>query len=142
MTDQQKAYMELQSIEQQSQQVQEQLQTLQQQLLGLNELSDNLEEFAKLKPGSEMFSALGSGIYISAELRNTDQVITNVGAGVAVKKSIPEAKKSIEKQIVDITDVQSKVQQNMQKMAARAQELQTQLAMASPENTDKTAESS
>lgn len=120
-------YVEFKSLEQQVQQLQEQSQILQQQIAELMQIANALDEFSTAKKDAPMFVALGSGIYAQAELKETQHVLLTVGAGVAVKKTIPEAKKTIEKQVKELQDIFQTVHEQMDRSLVRAQELQREL---------------
>ena len=137
MTDQQQKVLELQTIEQQLQQLQQQLQAIQQQTLELTALTDSLDDLANLKPNAPMLASLGSGMFVSGELKDTQQVVMSVGAGVSVKKSIPEAKESVKKQLKELQDVSEKSQGHIQTLSLKARELQSELMAEQMKNAEK-----
>ncbi|MEK6903745.1 MAG: prefoldin subunit alpha [Nanoarchaeota archaeon] len=120
-------YLEFKSLEQQLQQLQEQSQILQQQITELMQLSNALDDFSVVKKNAPMFVTLGNGVYAQAELKETQKVLLMVGAGVAVSKTIPEAKSTIEKQVAELQDLFQTVHEQTERYLARAQELQKEL---------------
>jgi len=73
-----------------------------------------LEEVSRLK-GNEILVAVGSLTYINAKLTNTKKVIVEVGAGVALEKTVEEAKKTLEKREKNLKDALKKLEVEIQK---------------------------
>src|SRR3989344_3559872 len=87
----QKKYLELQILNMQIKNVQEQFISLQQQLNELNNLEVSLTELKDVKNNKEIFSVLGSGVFVKSKLIDNENVLVNVGDGVLVKKKLNEA---------------------------------------------------
>ena len=87
----QKKYLELQILNKQIKNVQEQFISLQQQLNELNNLEESLTELKDVKNNKEIFSVLGSGVFVKSKLIDNENVLVNVGDGVLVKKKLNEA---------------------------------------------------
>ena len=87
----QKKYLELQILNKQIKNVQEQFISLQQQLNELNNLEVSLTELKDVKNNKEIFSVLGSGVFVKSKLIDNENVLVNVGDGVLVKKKLNEA---------------------------------------------------
>lgn len=128
--DLQDKYIEFQLINQQIAQLQQQILSLSTQLIELKSLKDNLENFKKLKKGTESLVPLGANIFTKMELKENEEVIVNVGSNVLVKKSVPESQKIIDKQLKELESLIEQFQDNLEKIASRAQELQKDLIKA------------
>ena len=98
----QNKYVELQLLNQQIKQIQEQFLILQQQLTELINIETSLTELKDVKKNNEMFSPIGSGIFVSSTIKDNDLVIVNVGAGVLIEKTVDEAKKLVQSQMENI----------------------------------------
>ena len=123
----QEKYMQLQLFEQQLKQLQKNIQVLEQQLTELGGVHEGLDEAGKLKPGSEMLTAFANGIFLKTTLKDTDELIVNVGANIAVPKSVAETKQLIEKQKKEITELKEKLRQDLEKMALQASVVESDL---------------
>ena len=111
----QEKYMELQLLEQNVKVAQSQVQTLMTQLAELESVNETLNELKDMKQGSELLVPISNGIFIKADLKNKDELTINVGADVAVEKSIPETKKLLEEQKKEIEKLQQRTLEELQK---------------------------
>ena len=130
----QRAYIEFQIIEQQLKQSQQQILLLQQQTEELNILIDNLENLKKLKPNTSSYSHLGPGIAVKTKIEEPDHVLISVGSKTMVKKTIPEAQKSIKKQLDDVQEFTKTLQKEMENLASHAQTLHQRIQEAQQES--------
>lgn len=108
--------MKMQMVEQQMMQVQKQLQQLEGQQLDLGITKESLEDLKKTEKGTDMLSMISPGIFVKTELKGTEDVIINVGANVAVKKKLDDAKKMVENQVEEIKNLQMQLMEDMQKL--------------------------
>ncbi|MBI2041326.1 MAG: prefoldin subunit alpha [DPANN group archaeon] len=122
----QQKYVALQMIEAQMKELQEELEKLEHRNQELVKLGQSLGEFSTGKPGKSL-SSVGMGIYAESELKNTKEVLVNVGSGILVKKQVSETKDLIQKQIEASAEILEKLTQNMQLLVRRANELQGEL---------------
>lgn len=120
-------YAEYQAIDQNIKQLQKQLEALTSQLMEMNSTRLSLEDLDKVKQGREIFVPINSGIFAKAIIRDTSELLVNVGAGVVVKKDITSTKKLIQNQIDEMKKVHQKMIAELEKMAANAAELEMQL---------------
>ena len=80
---------------------QQQAEVLQQQIDSLNatitELSVAMDTLSTIKgeDNKETLVPIGAGSFLITELKNTEEVIIGLGAGVAVKKKVDDAKDTI-----------------------------------------------
>ena len=101
---------------------QDQLDVLNKQMesvkLSLNELNSAEETLNSIedKKGTETFVPIGAGSFIVAELKNTDEVVVGLGAGVAVKKGINEAKEDVASQKKELEDLINRMNTDIQKL--------------------------
>ena len=95
----QQKYMELQTVGQQMQAVQKQLQLMKQHLVELDAAAQAVEDISKTEKGTEMLMPVTSGIFVKGELKDSKNLIVNVGAGTAVTKTAEESK-GLEKQSI------------------------------------------
>ena len=123
----QQKYLELQTLNQQVQQLHQQSQVLAQQRTELLTLSQHLDELDKVKTKSKMYAPLGGGLYVEGIITETKKVLTNVGAGVVVPKTIEETKQIIEEQIDDLQKVIDTVEKRVQEGMKKGQQLHKEM---------------
>ena len=123
----QQKYIELQILNQQIKKIQEQFMILQQQLAELINLETALLETKDVKKDSEVFSSLGSGIFVNSKLTDPENVIVNVGAGVLVKKTLDEALHLVKTQITNINQSQEAVKEELTKAVTYSEQLSQEL---------------
>jgi len=111
-----------QLVGQQLQQIEQQISTIDLQTKELTDLKDNLKE---LKNYSKkiIHTSIGAGIFLESELKNTDDVLLNVGAGVIIKKDTESAIKIIENQIEELKSIQSQMQSEFERLLEGLKEL-------------------
>ncbi|MBI2672472.1 prefoldin subunit alpha [Candidatus Woesearchaeota archaeon] len=119
----QKKYIELQLLNQQIKQIQEQYMLMQRQLNELAALQNNLMEIKDSNKEPEMFSSLGSGVYVASRLLDNKNVLVNVGNGVLVEKELSEAGNLIKTQMEELTKTMEKVREQLIKASVHNEEL-------------------
>ena len=129
----QEMYMEFKMLDQYIKQLQSQLEMITHQLIELNSTNNSLNEFDKLSAGKEMFVPLSSGIFAKASIKDTSELLVNVGANVAVKKDVASTKKLIQQQMEEIKKIQKQMINDLEKMTNHAAQLERQLQSMVPE---------
>ncbi len=109
---QQELMFKLSMFEQQMQQLQQQLQAVEQGIVEINNLSLGLKELVGSKD-KEILAPIGRGIFVKTKLVS-EELIVDVGGKNFVKKSIPETKKIIDKQITKLEGVKKELNQNLE----------------------------
>jgi len=123
----QKRYMELQLLEQQMKQLQKNAKLLDGQLEELYSVLQNIDDFRNVAKKTPLWIPLSSGIFAKAELSENTELMVNVGADIAVKKSIPDAKSLVQSQMDDLRKVHNQVMEELQRIAVRAMGLEKEL---------------
>ena len=123
----QEMYMEFQAIDQHIKQLQKQLESVTHQLIDLNSTGNSLDEFNKIGPGKDIFVPLSSGIFAKASIKDTMQLLVNVGANVVVKKDVDSTKKLIQRQMEEIKKIQKQMIEELEKMTSHAAQLEMKL---------------
>jgi prefoldin alpha subunit len=113
-TEDQELIYKLSMYEQQIQQIQQQLEIVEKTIIDITALNSELEEL-KGKTGEEIMAPIGRGIFAKAKL-SSEELLVGVGDGNLVKKSIPETKKIIEKQISKLNEVKAELSDNLEKI--------------------------
>lgn len=123
----QELYMEFKVLEQHIKQMQAQLEALTHQLFELHSTSNSLDEFRKIDAGKEIFVPLSSGIFAKASVKDTSELLVNVGANTVVKKDVDSAKKLIQNQIEEVKKIQKHMINELEKMTNHASQIEMQL---------------
>lgn len=123
----QELYMEFQVLEQHIKQLQKQLEAVTQQLIELTITGNSLDEFNKINSGKEIFVPLSSGIFAKANVKDTSELLVNVGANVVVKKDVASTKKLIQKQMEEIKKIQEQMINELENLTSHAAQLETNL---------------
>jgi prefoldin alpha subunit len=93
----QQAIMQATMLEQQSREIEQNLELVETQITELNQMLETLFSLDKSNENS-LYSSLGKGIFLKTALEDK-KLLVQVGAGIAVKKTPQEARKTIEEQI-------------------------------------------
>ncbi|MAG91626.1 prefoldin subunit alpha [Candidatus Woesearchaeota archaeon] len=120
-------YVEYQALDQHIKQLQKQLEVVTNQLMELSVTSNGLEEFKKINDDNEIFVPLSSGIFAKASVKDKSKLLVNVGANVAVQKDVPSTKKLIHTQIEELTKIQKRITNDLEKMAQQAAQIEMEL---------------
>jgi|TARA_B100001964_G_scaffold218480_1_gene259537 prefoldin alpha subunit len=102
----QKLYLEFQMLDQSIKQLEKQNTALNNQLMELMATNQSLEDMKKINNGTEILMPLSGGIYAKAELKDSKNLIVNVGSNITVTKDVDSTKKLIETQIDEIQKLQ------------------------------------
>ena len=121
-------YMEYQMVQEQLNKMTEQSQTLQKQAEELDGIKEAIKNIEKAKIGTEMFVPISAGIFIKAEIKETKEVLMNVGNNVVVPKSISSAVELIKKQQTEIEAYEKTMQQNIQILLLHQQRIESELS--------------
>lgn len=97
---------------------------------GLTELrlaGSGLEGLKSEAQGSSILVPIGGGSYVKAEVSDAEKVIVGVGAGVAIEKTVEEAKESVGKQLAELEKVQLTIQQQLLQVIQRMEDIRTKV---------------
>ena len=123
----QEAYMQFQMLEQQIKQLQSQFEMVSQQLIELAATSNSLDDFQKIRDVREAFIPISSGIFARASIKDTSELLVNVGANVVVKKDLASTKKLILSQMEEIKKIQKQMGDELERTVNHAAQLEIHL---------------
>ena len=95
-------------------------------LTELNLANMSLEGIEK-KESNLIFVPIGGGSYVKARLEETDKIVYGVGAGIAIEKTIREAKEDIAVRIAELNKTKTALEQQLNQILIRLQEGQSRL---------------
>ena len=111
----QEKYMQFQQVQEHLEQIIKHLEMLRQQQREIGLSIEALKELQDAKPNTEILAPIANGIFFKAELKDHKKLLVNVGADVAVEKTIPEVIGLLEEQkekiIGNITGAESVLQE-------------------------------
>ena len=120
-------YAEMKAIEEKLKELQEQMKMVEQQMEDLMVSTQGLDDFEKIKKGTEILVPLSSGVFAKATVQDNKNLLVNVGAGSVVKKDLSSAKDILRKQMGELAELQQKIGMQLQKFSTVAQQVQSDL---------------
>jgi len=94
-----------------------------------------LEGLEKEKTDAPLFVPIGGGSYVEAKLGSEDKIIVGVGVGVAIEKTMKEAKDNVDTRIAEYEKTKTSYEQQLRQVVdkiqgnrAQLQELSTKLS--------------
>lgn len=113
-------YLHFKMLQEQIEQLTQQAEMLNQQNEEMDMTKHTIDELAKTSSPAEVLVPIADGIYVKANIKDTQNLIINVGADTVVEKTIPQAKKMVEEQKKRITLKNIEVQAILQGMQQQA----------------------
>lgn len=129
----QEMYMEYQMLDQHIKKMQAQLEAITNQLMEATSTNNAIDELDKIKSGREIFVPISSGIFVKAAIKDTSDLLVNVGAGAVVQKDRASAKKLVQAQIEEMKKIHERMVNELEKMAGRAGEIEQALQKIMPQ---------
>jgi prefoldin alpha subunit len=83
---------------------------------------NTLEGLEKEEADAPLFVPIGGSSYVKAKLGEVDSVVYGVGAGVAIEKTLKEAKTGVETRLSEIEKARVSVEQQLSQILRRIQE--------------------
>lgn len=99
----------MQLLGQQIEQLQQYLAAITQQTEELTQAQTALEELKHVNKGEEIYVPVANGIFVKATIGNTDEFLTNVGAGVITQSTNERAQELIMQQIKELKGIQEEL---------------------------------
>jgi len=81
-----------------------------------------LEGMEKEKEETSLFVPIGGGSYVKAKLESTETVTVGIGAGVAIERTIKEARENLENRIADLEKTRTTLQQQLTQIVEKIQD--------------------
>ena len=123
------SYMEAQMLQQQLDQIQKLLEQVDVQLQELSSMTQQLDDLEKLPANAEILVPVVRGMFAKATLHDVKSLSVHVGADTLVEKTLPDAGKMLEEQLIELTNYkeelstqQSAVMQKLRQMAAQLEQ--------------------
>jgi len=123
----QRKYVQYQLMKSQLNSMLEEKMLLDQKVTEIMQTKQSVEQIKKVKDGQEIWSSLGSGSFIQANIKDTKNVAIELGAGVVVKKPVDEAMEILQKRLEEIVDIDNKLTIEINKLNKQINELEAQI---------------
>jgi prefoldin alpha subunit len=117
---------EFQILNQKVQQLQEQLQNINNNIQELQILKNSLEELGNIKY-QEILIPLGQGIFAKGSIKNSNELITNVGSNIMIEKDLSETKDMVKVNILNLSKILERNEEEIYKNIEKLQELQKEI---------------
>ncbi len=86
-----------------------------------------LEGLEKEKTDAPLFVPIGGGSYIEAKLGSEDKVVVSIGAGVAIERTVKEAKDTVGSRIAELEKTRTTLEQQLRQVIDKIQDNRAQL---------------
>jgi prefoldin alpha subunit len=116
---------EINVYRQQADLIQQQIELIQASIAEIDAFVSTLDDLAG-KESVEAFVPVGAGSFMKGELKQTDEIIVSIGAGLAIKKDAEGARKIMEGQKEELRDSMDKMLANLQQTTDIVGNLQAQ----------------
>ncbi len=120
-------YLELQMAGKHIKKFHERVEALDEQLGSMEAVIQSLEELKSMEEGAEMLSPISEGIFVKGTLKDSNELIVNVGGGVAVAKTVDEAKELLRSRIGQGMRHRSELIEELQQLVADAKQKEKEL---------------
>lgn len=118
---------EMQIIGSQIAQMQKQIQQIDNNMMEMEFIKSNLDDLKNMKKGSEMLAPIANGIFVKANLKETDEFIVNVGGNTLVKKGTEQTKKLLQEQVEEITKSRKELMNSLVTLGKKAESIEKEL---------------
>ncbi|NOZ81417.1 MAG: prefoldin subunit alpha [DPANN group archaeon] len=126
----QQEYAKLQMLDEQIKMLQKQLETYEAQLVEIMNMKTAIEEFSKVRPGTEMLVPIGPGIFVKGSVMDTKNLTISVGAGTAVSKTLDEGKGLLDLQARDVEQARMTVLKETERIIEQARKIEKEILSA------------
>lgn len=93
----------------------------------IQQTKETFQEVKELEGGDKIFFPLGSGSYGIGEIKNTDEVLVNVGGDAIIKEEISKAKDILEAKEEEFRSQLSQLEETINSAYKRLQKLQAEI---------------
>jgi prefoldin alpha subunit len=121
-------YAELRMATSQIRQMQQQIDAVEEQRAELEGAVGAIADLSNAKPKTKMLAPLTDGIFVSATLDSSSELIVNVGGNVCVKKTPAEAGELLNAKQQELVSFQEAMLEELNKLTDSAARLEKELA--------------
>ncbi|MFH1420468.1 MAG: prefoldin subunit alpha [Candidatus Aenigmatarchaeota archaeon] len=134
------AYLQFQAIKEQIEAGIKEKGMVDQKLVEIIQAKSAIKELQSIKDKREVWTPVGAGSFVSADLKHTGEVAVALGAGIVAKKSSSEAIDILQKREDELSAAERELVKGLQSMQAHANQLETFMQQAINEMESNKAE--
>ena len=123
----QEKYVEFQLLQERIQEVEQQRQFIAQQNNELHKTRDSLSGLSSAHTGEQIFSQIGSGVFIRTKLDEINYVLINIGANIFASKTIEETRTFLDMHIEELENSIGNINNTLEKAANHLYALQEEI---------------
>lgn len=123
----QKKYVQLQMLKQQFNAYIEEKNLIDEKVNEVKITIEALQKVSDIKKGTEIWSSVGSGSYVMSDIKNTDTVLVNIGAGVIIKKKMTEAISIMQARLDEIEGISKEIMSSLEELAENISTLEPEV---------------
>jgi prefoldin alpha subunit len=120
----QRKYIQLQLLRQQLNALLEEKRLINEQVAELMVTINALQKLEYMKGGDEIWSTLGSNVFIRSDIKDTEKVFVGVGAGTVIKDTRENAIKILESRLNELNNVDKEVVTEINKFSEQINRLE------------------
>ena len=123
----QKKYMTMQIFKQQISALLEEKMALDNKINEVSMTIDAVKKMKEIKDSEEIWSSLGSGTYVRADIKDIDHVTINIGSNLFMHKDTEEAIKILERRLSELKEVDEEMVSEINKFGDYVVNLESEL---------------
>lgn len=123
----QKAYMQYQLVKQQLSSFAEERGKIVEKLKELMGTIESLKKLEGVDNGSEMWTPMGSGAFVSSDVKDVDDVLVAVGAGIVTKEKREKAIEILQARFQEMDKVDDMIIEELKRLSAQSEKLEKEL---------------
>jgi prefoldin alpha subunit len=127
----QKKYMNFQVLQQQIKDTFNQLEDISRRISEVDSIIFAVKDFSEFEKGSEILVPLSTGIFVKAEIKDTNNFLVNIGANVVNIKNKEDLIKMLEKQKVELYNFQTELSKEYESQEEKILKLQQEIKVFS-----------
>lgn len=120
-------YTELQMVSEQLERLRTQLHSTDDKLAQVDFVISSLREFSTVHGEQEILIPITDGVFAKAVIKDTTELLVNVGAGAVVDKDVPGAIQMLEKQKLKLAEYRTRLAEVIDKFYEKTQALQAEM---------------
>lgn len=123
----QKKYIQAQLLKQQINAMIEQKNAIDERITELKITEDALNKLVDVKKGEEIWSSIGSGAFVRSDIKDNDNVLIGVGAGIVLKKDRGRASAILEERVNEMKKVDLEIMEEVTNYARQIEQLESEI---------------
>ena len=123
----QKLYLELRMLTSHIKEMQQRMQFVEEQAMRIVEVMESLDELSQVKAGTKALVPISEGIFFPATVAESDSLVVNVGADVAVTKNVHETKMLLSSKLDELRSHRDELAQELDSAMNAARETEGRL---------------